>query len=56
MSRKLKIKIIVHYNKINIQTSRFCVTGRKIRITLYSITKSNTGKHFSAAFIEMVTF
>ena len=49
MSRKLKIVI-------NIQTSGFCVTGTKIRITLYSITKRNTGKYFSVAFIEMVTF
>ena len=49
MSRKLKIVI-------NIQTSGFCVTGTKIRITLYFITKRNTGKYFSVAFIEMVTF
>ena len=51
---KLKIKLL--YIIINIETSGFCVTGTKIRITLYSITKSSTGKYCSVAFIEMVTF
>ena len=45
-------KVIISNFHLNRHTLRFLTTGLKVRITLYSITNSTTGKYFSVAFIH----